>query len=294
MLSSFLMASLLLGTAPRADAPPCGRDRHHIDLGAASSARDEVVCISAGAVTTFLFDSPIQAGSLQLEKAREFVVTEGSGRLLSLIPSNNLAPGHRLRLSVKFADGLEPVTANFALVVQPQSDRQVEISRASRALESCQQRLQTELTHAAEHQESLTQMAVTAMLREGTFTTQALHGNSELTPRWTLIHYQGIRLRSPTQLHAMFQLRLAALPSNPGRIRSATIQFKTQSPQPLQLLQVRRTALPEETLEFLLEGNIDPQDALAPRRLTLNVEVGHPFIIGGIMLYRQPTEEAGR
>jgi uncharacterized protein (TIGR02268 family) len=86
------------------------------------------------------FEAELLPGGVMLEGAERFMVVEAGKRSLSLLPSENVMPGERLKLVVRFADGEAPASASFVLVVHPaRAARQVEVFRQKRTLASYQQ-----------------------------------------------------------------------------------------------------------------------------------------------------------
>jgi uncharacterized protein (TIGR02268 family) len=61
------------------------------------------------------------------------------GLLLTLLPSGELLPGNRLKLTVRFADGASPTSRDFTLVVYPRAEPQVEVYRRPRPGDSYRQ-----------------------------------------------------------------------------------------------------------------------------------------------------------
>jgi len=73
--------------------------------------------------TTFTFDAELSHGEsgkdLELERLEVFSLVDVGQTTLRLMPSDKLASGARLRLSVRFKDGAAPSRAAFTLVVHP-------------------------------------------------------------------------------------------------------------------------------------------------------------------------------
>lgn len=140
-----LAALTLLSQAPAAAEPPrlpeCDEAQAQLELDAKPNAQVREVCISPGLTTTFvLFGGELQAESVALEGAGRFTLAEVGKHSLSLLPSDKLAPGERLKLAVRFAGAEAPAMATFLLVVHPaRATRQVEVFRHQRTLASYQQ-----------------------------------------------------------------------------------------------------------------------------------------------------------
>jgi len=88
--------------------------------------------------TNLFFDAPVQLVGVEArEHFRRVVAAEDS---IILLPSRELLVGQRLRMTVRFMEGVAPARVEFILVVVPPAlaERQVEVYRP-RAPELCQQ-----------------------------------------------------------------------------------------------------------------------------------------------------------
>jgi len=117
------------------------RATQQIDLPAEPEGRVYEVCISPGLGTLIVFFSAeLQRESLTLEGADRFTVVESGRRNISLLPSENVVPGKRLKLTARFGEGESPSSESFMRVVPPaRVTRQVEVFRQKRTLASYQQ-----------------------------------------------------------------------------------------------------------------------------------------------------------
>ncbi|MFP2924152.1 DUF2381 family protein [Pyxidicoccus sp. 3LG] len=142
---ALLVLVTLLGWTAHADEPlrlpACDSAQEQIDLPADPEGRVYEVCISPGLGTLIVFFSAeLQRENLTLEGADRFTVVEAGKRSISLLPSENVVPGERLKLTARFADGESPASVSFVLVVHPaRATRQVEVFRQKRTLASYQQ-----------------------------------------------------------------------------------------------------------------------------------------------------------
>lgn len=96
------------------------------------------VRIGPGVSTNLFFDAPVQLVGVEArEHFRRAVAAEDS---IILLPSRELLVGQRLRMTVRFMEGVAPARVEFILVVVPpaRAERQVEVSRP-RAPELCQE-----------------------------------------------------------------------------------------------------------------------------------------------------------
>ncbi|QQR42269.1 DUF2381 family protein [Myxococcus xanthus] len=96
--------------------------------------------ISPGVSTTFEFNSALLQEKVIVEGAERFSFVDVGRGTLRLVPSEQVLPGERLRLTVRFRDGAAPVGMAFILVAHPaQAERLVEVWRSQRTVESYQQ-----------------------------------------------------------------------------------------------------------------------------------------------------------
>ncbi len=122
-----------------------------VELRAEASGEAHPVRIRPRFTTTFLFDTPLRRGGVELEGRERFklVTLDEAAQVLTLIPPPTPLPGERLKLTVHFADGAAPVSATFWLEVHPAwAEQQVEVYRHPRPLESYQQEAREQREHA--------------------------------------------------------------------------------------------------------------------------------------------------
>lgn len=94
-----------------------------------------------GVTTVIHFDADIDQASIQVDLARIKLV-EVSLRVILLAPVMELAPGERLGLRVRYADGASPEEASFAIVSRPPTvDTVVTVLRRQDSLAACQAEL---------------------------------------------------------------------------------------------------------------------------------------------------------
>lgn len=126
-------------------------------LSAGSTGQSHEVRLGPGVATTLLFDAPVQLVKVE---AREHFrrVTEAEDALI-LLPSRELKPGQRLRMPVRFLEGVAPARVEFILVVVPpaEAEHQVEVCRP-RAPELCQQEAREEHEKARQCQAELARL----------------------------------------------------------------------------------------------------------------------------------------
>lgn len=82
-----------------------------------------------------------------------------AGSVVTLVPAGSLMPGRRIHMTVHFGDGAAPSRADFVLVVHPAwGQRQVEVFRRKRTVESYQQALKEKETEAQQCREQNAQL----------------------------------------------------------------------------------------------------------------------------------------
>jgi len=108
------------------------------------------VRITLGLALNLVFDTPLrprrQGGVAVEERERFQVVTlDEEGRVLTLVLSPGVKPGKPLGLTVHFADGGVPTSAEFLLVVHPApAETHVQVYRQPRSAEACCQEAREE------------------------------------------------------------------------------------------------------------------------------------------------------
>jgi len=138
---TLLALALLTGAAAtvQASTAACEPGVRRIELRPDPTSKVHEVCISPLLTTLLSFDTDVVRESVTLEGAERFVKAETGESTLKLLPSEKFLPGERLRLTVRFKDGLAPVSAAFSLVVHPaRPEPLVEVNRQKRSVASCQ------------------------------------------------------------------------------------------------------------------------------------------------------------
>jgi uncharacterized protein (TIGR02268 family) len=104
------------------------------------------VCIRPGLPTTFRFHAPLPPGTTVVVKGRErFADVPTGDSSFAVLPLEDLRPGERFEVTVRFTDGAAPTSATFPLVVHPAwAPRQVEVFRHRRTVEDYQKENQRE------------------------------------------------------------------------------------------------------------------------------------------------------
>jgi uncharacterized protein (TIGR02268 family) len=147
---SILVLVLLQGPAAAVESPPTAvgcEDVQRVELSLVSTATFEV-CVSPGLITGLRFDAPV---TMELQDDVRFEEVVRARQLLTLVPPPDMTPGERIRLTVRFEDGVARQSATFVLVGhRGQATHQVEVYRDKRTRESYQQEIEQE--HAKNQQ----------------------------------------------------------------------------------------------------------------------------------------------
>jgi uncharacterized protein (TIGR02268 family) len=141
-----VLLSIVMASAPSASAHPalpgCEALHQRIELTTEPAGQAPAVCLTPGRVTTFLFPTPLAPGAAELEGAGPALQVVQAEQLVTLIAGEDLVPGERRKLTVRFPDGAAPASASFALVVHPaRAPYQVEVVRRERTVQSYQHEL---------------------------------------------------------------------------------------------------------------------------------------------------------
>ncbi|WP_309892687.1 DUF2381 family protein [Archangium sp.] len=117
---ALLALALLAGAAQAAEpsaVPRCAATSR-IDVAADATGHASEVCVSPDETTTFVFDSRLASGAVEVQpEGRLADSAQGKeGLTLHVIPKGDFLPGERVRVTVRFADGAAPASATFWLV----------------------------------------------------------------------------------------------------------------------------------------------------------------------------------
>ena len=134
---ALLFAALLAGAADAAEPPPVARcsATSRVDLAADSSDVAPDVCVTADEPTTFFFDSRVTPGAVEFQPEGRLVDwSQGKeGLTITVVPREDYLSGERVRVMVRFADGILPASASFWLVGHAdRGTRRVEVYRQPR------------------------------------------------------------------------------------------------------------------------------------------------------------------
>jgi len=132
-----------------------------VELPEEPTGQELEVVVSPGLSTTFTFDAELSRGEsgkdrVELERREVFSLVDVGQTTLRLTPSDKLASGARLRLSVRFKDGAAPSGAAFILVVHPvRAERLVEVYRTAQPVEFYQREARAARMEAEQCREDL-------------------------------------------------------------------------------------------------------------------------------------------
>jgi uncharacterized protein (TIGR02268 family) len=299
MLSScaaFLTLTLLSG--PPAATPPGPfvwvPEVHRVELPVDGAGAMPSVRVTPGFTTTLLFDAPIVTEGVRLEGCERCRVSPAKDAV-TLVPVEELRPGQALKLTVPFADGAAPASMDIPLVVHPVAERQVEVFRQRRTVESLKaevkekeaavQRCQQDLTQLrAEHHgpgglmgaltsDFMTETGIPArviareaLLRPGT----VLRLTSAVTYRARVRVAVDLRLWNPASSPPWTAVG-ARLAGKEGELRVLTVW----QPHPV---------APGSQGRLVLEADATEKQARGPLTLTLWTEDGQrPLVIGNVL-----------
>lgn len=155
---SLLLPTTLLSLACLATVPgPTLADERHIELTADPPGQSWEVRIGPNQASNLMFNAPLRRGSVTVQERESFhsVMVDERAGLITLLPSDKVAPGTTLVMAVGFADNSLPENTTFRLVVHAgQGERQVRVERKSRSATSFQEEARRE-RERAEHCEAL-------------------------------------------------------------------------------------------------------------------------------------------
>lgn len=299
---ALLLPVLLTGTASaEPEAMPCLAGVQHVELPTTATLEPVQVCISPGQTTLVNFDGALAAGSLTLDGQDRFTQAEPGPSSLKLVPSEKLAAGERLRLSVRFQDAAAPTSAALILVVHPaQATPLVDVHRQTRTVESFRQELgardeqlrQLRLENARLLAEStgpkgLAGLHALGLLDETAFRARDNRKSARAPPASALL-LEGATASFRTGGRVAVKLFLAN-PNNaaPWTAQGAKMALEDRKGVELQVLEVwpREPIPPGRTLMMLVEAEVGNVSAQGPFTLRLwEAQGGRTAIIQGVML----------
>ncbi|HEX5747829.1 MAG TPA: DUF2381 family protein [Archangium sp.] len=135
------LAILLTGATAASQQPqPPARERQERQVVVPNNPDDPVpeVRVAANVATLFVFDAPIDRGSLEVEgRATRFNLMDIGERTITLEPAVEPGGGEKLGVRVRYKDVGVPAYATLALVSHPtRVDTRVDVMRRPRTLEA--------------------------------------------------------------------------------------------------------------------------------------------------------------
>jgi uncharacterized protein (TIGR02268 family) len=168
-LSTLLGLALLASPGEATEKPPrltCESGTRYIELDASRHGQVPEVCIRPALSLNLFFDAEL--ARVEVEEPGRFRRVKLAEDTLTLVPSAGLADGVRVPVTVYFKDGAAPVSASFMFVVHPsEAERQVEVSRHPRTLESLRQGEQQAKAQAQQCQEEKARLQAECSGRSG-------------------------------------------------------------------------------------------------------------------------------
>ncbi len=160
LLGLVLLTSPSRATGPT-PLPTCEVGTRYIELTVEGSPQPPEVCIRPDLSLTLFFDATL--ASVDVEGRDRFRRVEVGPTLLTLVASKALRDGERVPVTVSFLDSAAPTRAAFMLVVHPsQAERQVEVSRHERTLDSLRQGEQQARAEAQQCREEMARLQAEA------------------------------------------------------------------------------------------------------------------------------------
>ena len=221
-----------------AQSSPRETGLRRIELQTGADGTEPEIHIRSGVSTVLTFDVKLareQVGRLQAEVEREaaFTRVDSGESVLRLVPSDDLKPGERLRLTVRFEDGADPPNATFILEVSDeQADRLVEVFRAPRSQDSLHsevrearaalQQCQEVLARAQSAPEGMTALRLANALDDGGVAARYLSTEASQVQRGNFMVKQLLTFRANRRVLIELTLR-AREPGPPWTARNATL-----------------------------------------------------------------------
>ena len=228
---ALVVAAFLAGAASAADPSTVLRcpSTLRFDLAAEPSEVTSEVCVSADETTTFIFDSRVAGGGVEIQP-EEGLADWGQGKegtSLLVIPKAGYLPGERVRVTVRFADGAVPGSASFWLVGHAaRGTRRVEVYRQPRPADAFKREAADAQTEArlcqeekahllSERREPGGLMGAVWLEQGGTITSKGL-GDARMHPASALRLVRGMTYSyTPTEGVQAISLSVLLLLSNP-------------------------------------------------------------------------------
>jgi uncharacterized protein (TIGR02268 family) len=250
------------------------------------------VRVSPGVATVLLFDLP--PVRVELAERSRFRAVGLDGSVVTLVPAESLHEVEQVRLTAHFADGAAPTSATFMLRAVPSAlaERQVEVHRRPRTLESYQEeltQLRGELQQCGQEAERLRTApapvdGIIGLLMTGHMNAEGVAVRELLRelvghPRNTLATKRALTYRAAKRVAVA--LELANPRAQPWQAESASLKDKAGSPLRMVRVWQRPTVVPGEPNRVVVEAEADPTEARGPFTLSLWEAGGKRAIILG-------------
>jgi uncharacterized protein (TIGR02268 family) len=304
MPASLLALLLVLLTGPASAEPgvtTCLTGVQHVELPSATTAEPARVCISPGQTTLINFDGTFIPGSLSLDGEGRFTLVESGRSSLKLVPSEKLAAGEQLRLTVRFLDAAAPTSAALLLVVHPaQATPLVDVHRQTRTVESYRQELgardeqlrllqqeNARLRSESNGPRGLAGLHALGVLVGEPFKTRDSSKSAKVAPTSTLLLGGTLQsFRAADRVAITLRLRNPK-DAAPWTAHGAKVVLEGRKGVELKVLEVwpREPIPPGGTLKLVVEAELTDADVQGPFTFRLwEAEGGRTAIIQGVML----------
>lgn len=241
-----------------------------------------------GVTTVLHFDADIDRASIQVDLARIKLV-EVSLRVILLAPVMELAPGERLGLRVRYADGASPEEASFAIVSRPPTvDTVVTVLRRQDSLAACRAELAQSRANCAGAGEGVWEV-VDRLAGAGVSTTDL----KDLSPGKMEVSMGGARAyRLATGLLLTVQANPPA-GQRPWVPQSATVTCKkTRAEVKVRTVAVRSQGAEPGVVQVAVDTELPPSTAGPRFLLELRGADGRVFTLNFKLPPAPSTEEA--
>ena len=299
---ALLLPVLVTGpTTAEQGTVPCQTGIHHIELPATVPGEPPFACISPGQTTLINFDGALVQGSLALDGADRFTQVEPGTSSLKLVPSERLAAGEQLRLTVRFKDTAAPTSATLRLLVHPaHAESLVDVHRQTRTVESFRQELRAmdEKVHQLQVENGRLRAESTGpgglaglhaldLLDHETFRARELRTSVKVSPA------SALRLEGPAssfRAAGRVAVKLHLLNPEgaaPWTVQDASLVLEPRKGVKLKVLEVwpREPILSGKWRTLVVEAEVSGVDSQGPFTLRLwEAEGGRTAIIEGVML----------
>lgn len=285
-LPFLLTVSLLHNAAISQEVMECeGIQRIELSRAPRSSRQ---ICVSPGLMTGVVFEAPV---SVELQEELRFEEVSRGRASISIMPPKDMAPGERLRLSVRYLDGFhqeEPVTL-LLVASEGQATRQVEVFRDTRTRESFERELRLEQAQTGRLLHDLTQLRLEfEQFRKQHIDPNQLRGlivSGSMTPegvrardfKKTLVGYRentlvvtkGVTYRSNHRV----AIELWLMNSSPEDWRPTLASVSIDTGFRLKLVSLWQQEKQEMNVSFLLVIEAETSQSMPPSEYTLSLSV---------------------